>query len=127
MATNITKITPQELVGRGTLGMADEPELSAMKMQEKFDELSRDIIIPHINGMADEIDSAVDGVASDLADEVTRAQTAEGALSTKIGTLSSLTTTDKTDLVHAINEVNDGCIDLGLSVADGKLSITYNT
>ena len=151
MATNITKILPEELDGKGVVGMDDAPELSTLDMQYRFEEIVRDVVIPHINGMADEIDAAVDGVAADLADEVTRAKAAErdletaiGQVDTKVGDLENLTTTDKTNIVSAINEV-DGNVDteveratgaettitnridaLGLSVAGGKLCITYN-
>lgn len=42
-----------------------------------------------------------------------------------IGTLSNLTTTDKSNLVSAINEVNTALNDLGLSVVNGCLCVTY--
>ena len=53
-------------------------------------------------------------------------------LKADLGTLSSLTTTEKTNLVEAINEVDahagenaSALASLGLSVVDGKLCITY--
>ena len=57
--------------------------------------------------------TAAEGVlTSNLADEVTRATAAEGVLTTavaavdtKVGPLASLTTTDKSSIVNAINEV----------------------
>lgn len=50
--------------------------------------------------------AAAEGVlTTDLAAEVSRATAAEGVLSGKVGNLSSLTTSAKTDLVSAINQV----------------------
>ena len=46
-------------------------------------------------------------------------------ISSSIGTLSELNTTAKTNIVAAINELDSEADALGLSVVDGKLSITY--
>lgn len=69
-------------------------------------------------------------------DETTYAAGTVGAavsgLKSDLGTLSSLTTTAKTNLVEAINEVDahadanaSAIASLGLSVVDGKICITY--
>ena len=47
------KIT--DLSGKGVTGLADTPNLSAAELQRKFDELSKDIIIPSFNSLIDEI------------------------------------------------------------------------
>lgn len=94
MATNITKITPEELVGKGVVGMDDAPELSTLEMQERLDQLSLEVIIPHINGMADEIDAAVDGVDFKITNEKARAMAAEGELSLAVATKMTTATYD---------------------------------
>ena len=84
MATEITKIDPSELVGHGVVGLPDAPELSTLAMQEAFEDIVRNIVIPHINGMADEIDAAVDGAIETAHNEVqaekTRAQGIEAGI-----------------------------------------------
>ena len=42
-------ITEEEIKGKGVQGLPDTPGLSTAEMQAKFDELSRDVIIPKIN------------------------------------------------------------------------------
>lgn len=88
MATNITPIDPDDLIGKGVTGLPDAPELSTLNMQKKFDELSIDVIIPHINQMCEEIDAAVDGAIETAHDEMLaekdRAEAAELALHTAI-------------------------------------------
>lgn len=43
----------------------------------------------------------------------------------EVGNLSSLTTTDKSCIVGALNEVNDKVNSYHFSVVDGKLCVTY--
>ena len=42
----LEKITPEELVGKGVIGLADTPKLTAPEMQQKFEETARGVIIP---------------------------------------------------------------------------------
>ena len=42
-------ITEADLVGRGVIGMADTPNLSARRMQEKVEEVVRSVVIPVMN------------------------------------------------------------------------------
>lgn len=113
MATEITKILPEEYIHKGVIGLPDSPELSTLEMQERFDEIAIDVIIPHINGMVTEINEAVDGAIEAAHEEVLaekdRAEDAELELS---------------DAIDAISTQIDT---LGLSVVDGKLCMTYNT
>ena len=117
MATNITPIDPDELIGKGVTGLPDAPELSTTDMQEKFDELSIDIIIPHINGMVTEINAAVDGVDEKIDEETTRAVLAEAALSSSLDGKMSKATYDAN---------NDGVVDNSERL-DGKLAAYYAT
>ena len=43
------KITQEDLVDKGVTGLADTPNLSTAAMQQKFDELSKDVVIPKFN------------------------------------------------------------------------------
>ena len=43
------KITDADLVGKGVIGLPDTPNLSTTEMQNKFEETSRNVVIPKIN------------------------------------------------------------------------------
>lgn len=43
------KITENDLVGKGVVGQPDTPALSALEMQNKVEEVVRDVVIPHFN------------------------------------------------------------------------------
>lgn len=47
------KIDDSDLLGKGVINLADTPGLSAQQMQEKFEETSRSVIIPHFNQLID--------------------------------------------------------------------------
>lgn len=153
MATEITKILPEEYIHKGVIGLPDSPELSTLEMQERFDEIAIDVIIPHINGMCDEIDAAVDGAIetahNEMLAEKDRAEDAELALSTAVDDETARAQAAEGDLSDAISaETNRAQLaeaaeqtraqgaeqaitmridSLGLSVEDGKLCVTYNT
>ena len=55
---SFTKITSADTTNKGVVGLPDEPGLSCTEMQEKFDELALDVIIPKFNGLVDELDAA---------------------------------------------------------------------
>lgn len=45
----LEKITAEELVGKGVIGMDDSPKLTAEEMQKKFEETAREVIVPKFN------------------------------------------------------------------------------
>lgn len=51
------KITEADLAGKGVLGMPDTPGLSATDMQEKMEEITRDVVIPHFNALAEDMEN----------------------------------------------------------------------
>lgn len=51
-----TKITQEDLADKGVIGLADTPNLSTQAMQEKFDEIALDVIVPKFNNLVDELD-----------------------------------------------------------------------
>lgn len=108
-----TKITPADTTGKGVIGLPDTPELSSTDMQEKFDELALDVIVPKFNNLVDEITDAfveeggdIADVAQALTDEVARAQGAEGDLSDAITTLDGAVMKKAT-----YDSDNDGVVD----------------
>lgn len=50
-----TKITNADLLNKGVVGLPDTPNLSTTEMQEKFDEIARDVIVPKHNALIDEL------------------------------------------------------------------------
>ena len=47
------KITDADLVDKGVIGLPDVPNLNTAEMQEKFEEVCRDVIIPKFNALID--------------------------------------------------------------------------
>ena len=47
------KITENDLVGKGVVGQPDTPALSALEMQNKVEEVVRDVVIPHFNSLVE--------------------------------------------------------------------------
>lgn len=50
-----TKITENDTINKGVMGLPDTPNLSTSAMQAKFEELSNDVIIPKFNNLVDEL------------------------------------------------------------------------
>ena len=53
-----TRIDKADYNGKGVIGLPDAPQLSTNAMQEKFEEISLDVIIPKHNTLIDELESA---------------------------------------------------------------------
>lgn len=51
-----TKITKADTENKGVVGLPDTPNLSTMEMQQKFDELVNDVVIPKFNELSTELD-----------------------------------------------------------------------
>lgn len=56
------KILPSDLVNKGVIGLPDTPRLDATAMQQKFDEIALDVIIPHYNELVDDVTEALENV-----------------------------------------------------------------
>lgn len=52
-----TKITQEDIADKGVVGLADTPNLSTQAMQEKFDELALDVLMPKHNSLIDELEA----------------------------------------------------------------------
>lgn len=49
------EITPADLTGKGVVGLPDTPQLSALAMQQKFDEIATDVIVPKFNDVVQKL------------------------------------------------------------------------
>ena len=61
----LTKILPEDLNDKGVVGLADVPGLSTQEMQEKFDEIALDVIVPKFNALSDELSENGNPVGSE--------------------------------------------------------------
>lgn len=61
-----TKITDADLTNKGVIGLPDTPSLTTAQMQQKFDEIALDVIVPKFNALAEELDNSV--LDTDVAD-----------------------------------------------------------
>lgn len=52
-----TRITEEDIKNKGVSGLPDTPNLPVADMQAKFDELSKDVIVPKVNALVDELES----------------------------------------------------------------------
>ena len=69
---SFSKITESDYKDKGVVGLPDVPGLTTGEMQRKFDELAKDVAIPAVNKLVEELEaeSAADdiGIADDFAD-----------------------------------------------------------
>lgn len=61
-----TKILPSDLVNKGVIGLPDTPGLDTTQMQQKFDEIALDVIIPHYNDLIDELEETILPATGDM-------------------------------------------------------------
>ena len=80
------KITSGDLAGKGVIGMADVPGLTATEMQEKVEEIVRDVVIPNINDNIDEI-----GESLATKEELAEAVFHSGSVSSVFGRTGAVT------------------------------------
>ena len=66
------KITDTSLANKGVTGLPDVPGLSTAEMQAKFDELSRDVIIPKLNEIVDGLNGYEVGLSSKIENPETK-------------------------------------------------------
>lgn len=129
------KITEELTVNKGVTGLPDTPELSAGEMQQKFDELSKDVIIPFVNEHIDLL-NAENGAENIGAKPTPNMSGTEKTLQEVLDALDNMSHTSldgaKFDVVngHLIITYADGTVgDLGAIAFDPKgefdVSATY--
>lgn len=65
MAIQDYKITSSDLANKGVVGLPDTPNLSTLVMQEKFDEIAKDIIVPKHNGLIEFLGESLAPIVSE--------------------------------------------------------------
>lgn len=50
-----TKITDEDLLNKGVIGLPDTPGLSTSEMQAKFEQVAREVIVPKFNQLVDDL------------------------------------------------------------------------
>ena len=70
---NFDNIKPEDLVGKGVVGLPDTPGLNTQQMQEKFDELVRSVMVPKFNALIEELKkiSSIESVSQTVEDSET--------------------------------------------------------
>ncbi|MEG1782012.1 MAG: hypothetical protein RR253_02055 [Oscillospiraceae bacterium] len=67
----LKKITANDLAGKGVIGMADTPQLTALELQKKIEEVVREVVIPTLNANVEQtvspeiLAAAIGAVAKD--------------------------------------------------------------
>lgn len=59
---SLTKIEAADLTNKGVKGLPRKPSLSYTEMQDKFDELVRDVVVEKFNSLSGELDEIVGNV-----------------------------------------------------------------
>lgn len=59
---SLTKITNADTAGKGVQGLPDTPGLSMSAMQDKFEQLENEVLIPKFNALSGELDVIVGNV-----------------------------------------------------------------
>ena len=59
------KITSSDLANKGVVGLPDTPNLSTLVMQQKFDEIATDVIVPKFNALIDELEADIAPIVSE--------------------------------------------------------------
>ena len=60
---SFTRILSSDTKNKGVIGLPDTPGLSTEDMQKKFDEIALDVIIPKLNALMGELESAAAAVS----------------------------------------------------------------
>ena len=81
------KISEQDLIGKGVIGLPDTPELTASEMQKKFEETAREVIVPKFNAL---IDALKDEAAADELGIRAQGSLKTGTVFAQVGELLSL-------------------------------------
>lgn len=109
MAVNLTNLTASVNNIQALDDNPNESGLTSNELKAKFDKAGSDIKDYINNTLIDELETILDGYSSSISDQQTAINTVTTTANTNasnIGTLSSLNTSTKTNLVSAINEVN---------------------
>lgn len=99
----LTRIDRADYNGKGVIGLPDAPQLSTNAMQEKFEEISLDVIIPKHNTLIDELESATG--ASNIGTKNGNVQSEIDAFDGKIATFNGDISQLKSDMTQAQGDI----------------------
>lgn len=130
----LTKITSADTYNKGVVGLADTPGLGVLEMQQKFDELATDVIIPKFNNLIDELEAttAAGNIGAVSTTHATGANV-QAILDAMDTYFENRVDTDYQTLDLKIDGVIGDLADLALTVSDnyntldGKIDQNYNT
>lgn len=107
------KITENDLVGKGVVGQPDTPALSALEMQNKVEEVVRDVVIPAFNGL-------VGVVSKDMAARYTKDET-DNAINKKMTEIGA------GDMQTAVYDTDgDGMVDKAKEAKNGLFTYVHS-
>lgn len=129
-----TKITTYDTEGKGIKNLPDTPGLSAQDMKDKFEELSKAVIIPKHNGLIDELEAttAAGNIGAVSTTHATGANV-QAVLDAMDTYFENRVDTDYQTLDLKIDGVIGDLSDLAITVSDnyntldGKIDQNYNT
>lgn len=98
-----TKIDKADYSGKGVIGLPDAPQLSTTAMQEKFEEISTDVIIPKFNNLVDELEgiSGASNIGTTNGNVQSEIDAFDGKIATFNGDISQL----KSDMTQAQGDI----------------------
>ena len=98
-----TRIDRADYNGKGVIGLPDAPQLSTNAMQEKFEEISLDVIIPKHNTLIDELESATG--ASNIGTKNGNVQSEIDAFDGKVAGFNGDISQLKSDMTQAQSDI----------------------
>lgn len=118
-----TKIDRADYSGKGVIGLPDAPQLSTTAMQEKFEEISTDVIIPKFNNLVDELEgiSGASNIGTKNGNVQSDIDAFDGKVATFNGDISQLKTdmtTAKGDITTLQSDVNNNKSDIASLQSD---------
>ena len=100
-----TKIDNTDLNGVGVIGLPDVPALSTTRMQEKFEETARSVIIPKHNALIDELEAST-GASNIGTKNGSNVQSDIDSFDRKVSTYNADISQLKTDMTQAKTDIS---------------------
>ena len=92
----LPKILPEDTNGKGVIGLPDVPGLTTQDMQERFDQIALEVIVPKFNELAD-ILSSNEGAGNIGTEDGSTVEQTISDLSTNKADISNVLTKDQAE------------------------------
>lgn len=127
-----TRILNTDLTGKRVSELSDIPEMNTTELKERFDMVSKDVIIPKHNKLVDELEAetGADGIGASLPEGI-EAEKKVGSILKAIGEkikrleLSGTSYNRLVDLFKNVNSVSDSVSDNSQQLPTGKAIVAY--